>query len=191
MDKFENLNISSIDPVNPQGLKNLGQNSNDTSVLFCIKCKKTPKLEMQNLIKFNIECKCYKKELNLEDVNKLIIDLEDAFNNNLNVNKKCLKCKGHEKLFQFFCNKCDKNLCKKCMQRHHCDETLTLKDLTDFNILNHKISEFCDFLDKSFKEDNFFSKEIDEIINSADDKTNITQNLKKLISTLIYEYNII
>ena len=56
--------------------------------------------------------------------------------------------------------------------------------------MNHKICNYCDYLDDSFKEDDdFFSKEIEEIINSTDDKTNITQNLKKLISTLIYEYN--
>ena len=114
MDEFENLNISSIAPINPQGLKNLEQNSNDTSVLFCIKCKKTPKLQMQNLIKFNVECKCYKKELNLEDVNKLIVDLEDFFNSNLNVYIKFFKCKEHEKLKIYV-----KNVCKGIIVMKH------------------------------------------------------------------------
>ena len=196
--KCDCLNISYISKINPQsfyeGLKNLILNSTETSKLFCFICKKTPLLEMQSLTNIKITCDCVKEKdkeiFNINEViEKFIVDLEYIDDNLLKYYEKYFKCESHDNLFQFFCNKCNKNLCNECYKIHYC---LKEKDITDFNAIHYQICKNCIFIDNAFNEDepfNFQDSFSDEINISVDNKSEYLYNLKRLISTLIYEYN--
>ena len=181
--------VSTIAYENPEsffeGLKNLRQSSTETSKLFCKECKKTPTLEMGSLTNIKVNCDCFKEFtlVSLENVIKnYIIDLDDIFNGPYEDYEKYFKCNIHNNLFHFFCNKCNKNLCKECFKSHNCSPE---KDIFDFNINHYQIYKNSIFIDNAFKEDIF----LDDIEDNLNDKNKHLDNLKKLISTLIYEYN--
>ena len=198
-DKYDSLNISYISKINPQsfceGLKNLIFNSTETSKLFCFICKKTPLLEMKSLTNIKITCNCTKEkykeifEIN-EVIKKFILDLDDLDDNTYKNYEKYFKCEIHNNnIYKFFCNKCNTNLCDECYKIHKCSKE---KDITDFNVIHYQICKNCIFLDNAFNEDDPFNLQDsynNEINISVDNKSEYLFNLKRLISTLIYEYN--
>ena len=194
----DSLNISFISEINSQsffeGLKNLIHNSTETSKLFCIFCKKTPILEMQSLTSIKVTCDCNIEEdekiFNINEViEKFIIDLEDFDDNLIKEYEKYFKCIIHDNLFHFFCNKCNKNICQECYKIHNCYKE---EDIIDFNAIHYQICKICIFIDNSFNEDDPFKlkeSNSDEMNLSDDNSSEYLFNLKRLISTLIYEYN--
>ena len=194
----DSLNISFISEINSQsffeGLKNLIHNSTETSKLFCIFCKKTPILEMQSLTSIKVTCDCNIEEdekiFNINEViEKFIIDLEDFDDNLIKEYEKYFKCIIHDNLFHFFCNKCNKNICQECYKIHNCYKD---EDIIDFNAIHYQICKICIFIDNSFNEDDPFKlkeSNSDEMNLSDDNSSEYLFNLKRLISTLIYEYN--
>ena len=199
-DKYDSLNISYISKINPksfcEGLKNLIFNSTETSKLFCFICKKTPLLEMKSLTNIKITCNCtkekYKEIFDINEViKKFIFDLDDLDDNTYKNYEKYFKCEIHNNnIYKFFCNKCNTNLCGECYKIHKCSKE---KDITDFNVIHYQICKNCIFLDNAFNEDDPFNLQDsynNEINISVDNKSEYLFNLKRLISTLIYEYNI-
>ena len=196
------LNLSRISAINPQrlylGLEHLKYDSSDTSKLFCIKCLSTPLIEVQSLFNLKINCNCINKKkenFSINEVNNnFIIDLEDSFNNTLKKYEKYFLCEKHNKNFQFFCNICMTDLCQECIKIHDCNEK---KDLIVFNIIHYQLFKKIIFLDNAFNEDLLFlEKDIEEELdNELNNNNNVNinyeniKNLKRLISTLIYEYN--
>ena len=198
-DKNNSLNISYISKINPQsffeGLKNLIFNSTETSKFFCLICNKTPLIEMKSLTNIKITCNCNKENHKKifdtnEIIKKFILDLDDLNDYTYKNCEKYFKCEIHDNnIYKFFCNKCNNNLCNECYKIHKCSEE---KDITDFNAIHYQICKNCIFLDNAFNEDdpfNFQDSYDNEINISIDNKSEYLFNLKRLISTLIYEYN--
>ena len=199
------LNFSYISAIQSksvfEGLENLESDSNDTAKLFCTRCLKTPIIYLKNLSNLNLTCDCDNNKnnygkFNIKEVNEnFIIDLEDSFDDSYEEYEKYFKCDMHgNKIFQFFCNNCAINLCKECVKRHNCSENM---DIIDFNLIHFQISKNIIFIDNAFKKDFFFLENDLEEVNGINNSTNnniITNKdninyLKRLISTMIYEYN--
>ena len=136
MEIKENINLSFISAIKPQvlflGLKNLTCDSNETSKLFCKICLKTPIIEFQNLFKLKLICNCSNiKIYTISEVNEnFIIDLENTFDRTIKAYEFEFTCDIHKKIFQFFCNNCNNDLCEECIKNHEC---YNKKNLIDFN----------------------------------------------------------
>lgn len=188
MEIKENINLSFISAIKPQvlflGLKNLTCDSNETSKLFCKICLKTPIIEFQNLFKLKLICNCSNiKIYTISEVNEnFIIDLENTFDRTIKAYEFEFTCDIHKKIFQFFCNNCNNDLCEECIKNHEC---YNKKNLIDFNSIHYQLLKRIIFIDNAFNEDLLFlEKGLEEETNN---KSNI-KDLKRLISTLIYEF---
>ena len=194
---FISSNSISINQPSSEDFKNLKNLSSESSKFFCPNCHKTPKIEYIKLPKLNITCNCYNKlPLNLESVKeKFIIDLEDPLDDKYKNFEKYFKCEEHNyTIFQFYCNKCEKNLCQECIKSHCCSEQ---NDLFDFNKNYNERRQDIKFIDDAFQEnnetflfDNNFNME-DKLEHDLNEENmqikKVIDNLKIIISTLLYE----
>ena len=174
---------------------NLKDKSSESTKFFCLKCKKTPLIEFVKLYKIKLTCDCYNKQIfDLKYINNnFIFDLEDPFEEDkCNKYENYFKCKIHNFLFQFFCNNCSNNLCKECIKLHSCEQN----DLIDFNKKFNEIKKDIKFIDNAFYGENEFlfdlfkDEELDKDLTLDEEKNNNDNiiYLKRIISTLLYEY---
>ena len=157
----------------------------DNQHYVCKKCLKFPKINFASLPFINVICGCgsftlsIKESLNKYNFYKEELELDDK---NLNKIESFYICKEHIKKYKFYCKKCQKNLCKKCLmlQEQHSDEDLIIFDAI-FIDLDTKIKSIKEKLNNK----NIFDKE--DIINkiSKDD----LKIIEKLFNIIIDEYN--
>ena len=196
--KLKNLSISSF--INLQA--NIGKKDN-----YCINCNNN--LNYYNYFYIcscnNFICPLCKNEHNEKNENHYQV-----------INNKCFSiCEKHNILFNSFCNKCNKNLCNKCLDDHkgHNKNIIIFKAIIQnikINDIKSDIKIFKNNLDK-FKEDlnkireNFFELEnnisikfnnynilyniIQNLIKDLDNEENTYENLNSILNLNLKKFN--
>ena len=112
------------------------------SEIKCDKCKEKNKGNTHN----NEFYRCLDCKMNLCPSCK---SLHDKNHNNINYENKNYFCEIHNEQYIEYCNNCKKNICKFCHNEHK-KHIITYYDLIlpEINILNEKISEIKESIDK-------------------------------------------
>ena len=177
---FNSLNVSIIKNEEKSDLETLLEFSSQYSKFFCLDCERTPEIQFKYLENLTISCGCSKdSQLNLVTLQKYIININGF---DLLELEKYFICQKHRKIFKFYCRKHNFHMCNDC---ELCED---IDQLIDFNIDEFHIKEKILFIAKCLHNvDNNLNFQTS--INDNFDKENINDDyLKKLISTLIYEY---
>jgi Leucine-rich repeat (LRR) protein len=149
---------------------------NNNKYFICQKCKYFPKIDFISFDKATILCKncntienCYLKYI---FKNNIFSEEEEKDNEQKNNFKKnCLKCHDHELKYKFYCEKCNKDICKKCcLENNHCGHKLIIFDSIIFET-NVKIESIKDFLK---------ANDINQIYNDS--------SFEELITIIINQY---
>lgn len=160
--------------------------TNQSYNILCIKCKKIPFLQFQDLAKIIASCECSEyKELSLKEFNeKYIIDKDNI--QEIESNLKCniqeiesnFKCFEHKKNYKYYCLIDKKNLCEYCQKIHDCpNESIYNFENEKFNLVSDKIS----YIAKSLMNAN--NNNLNDSLDNLD-----AERLKIIISTLICDY---
>ena len=179
-------------------------NYSDNDIFACKKCKKTYIIDSKTdiLEEITMKCTCGEQKLfgengpekdtsNNSFMNELEIEFNENNIENIENSKKCLK---HKENFDFYCNKCEINIYKKC--NDHNGHTIIEFDKEKMD-LKYKISYINDLLGinstENQKDINFdfnindkFIISISTIINNYYKYPNyqIIQNIKKIYDIL-------
>ena len=181
---------------------------NESLHYLCPQCSNFPLIEFIDENKILYKCYCfnqilvdikdlfrelnYNKELNDNKLlNPILYDTMDSelnkYNSSYNeeINKffgfKCVKHKSKICKFKYYCNKCQKNLCKMCCSEHlEHSQDLTLFDFKDINLLN-KINNLI----------NPMIIQINKKITSINENTFIDENNIKYNETSVYKIKIL
>ena len=106
-------------------------------------------------------------------------------------NKKFLMCEKHNMLFNYFCNKCNKNLCNKCVDEHmeHNKNIIIFKSIiqnikksdikNDIKIFKYNLVKYKDDLNKIKEKYIELENNINTQFNNYNILYNIIQNLMK------------
>ena len=126
-----------------------------------------------------VSCKCCKNQLlNYEEISdKFFLDIKNH-EHDFKENFVCQK--HHKKVFKYYCEKCELNLCEDCLKNHKC-HIKYLKDLKIYASKESKINGFLKDLDESF---NAFKKVISNIILLYDyfPHFNLRQNISNILN---------
>ena len=159
----------------------------ENKILFCLDCKSTPLIEFFNLYFARVKCKCNKKreKFNCDEIIKnFLIDID--INDNNELIQEYIKCNikhqyydnGVDKKFRYYCDNCEKNMCKLCTHKHECPIRYR-KDFKKYeNDIKEKINYIADIL---------ISKQLDVDLNSSIYMEPCLQ-LKILIATICKQY---
>ena len=157
------------------------------SFLFCSKCKDIPMIKPinTNFKTAIVSCKCYKgkKEMTYEEISdKFLINLKEDIHLG-----EYLLCENHKDINQFYCENCEKSLCKECYSNHECDIKY-IKDLRNIdNNIEKKIKYLIDYYnafasEKSFIRVKYLFKyiKISYYLNKYFPNHNIIENINNL-----------
>ena len=159
---------------------------------ICQKCKLVPFFILKNKLYIKCNCEEVKKDLNYL-CDKYIIEKNEE--NELNISKECLKCLKHKKKYKYYCQKCEEDLCNKCLlENDHHEHKIIIFDSLILNT-NIKIEKIQDILKENFennKKDNLLIKNLAKIIiNQYKEYTcyNIFKNIDNIYQKLLSKIN--
>ena len=149
--------------------KNNNNNKKCKFHLICKKCHEFPIFQFETEDSINISCGC-KNFMKLGDIFLKYLDDEKY---QLNY----MKCNEHNKIFNYYCKNCSKNICSECLkQKSHLNHKYIIFDGMKFDI-NMKIENIKEIL-------NIPDKIFDKDFNIIDGK----YTLEKLAKILINDY---
>ena len=146
---------------NDKGKTNLLENE---KVFLCRECKYFPIIKFINYDKVNIICSnCHKEEIQyLKNISGNILFSEEKKNNEkANIlKKKYLNCLIHEKKYKYYCEECQKDICKKCcLENNHYGHKIKIFDSIKFetNVKIESIKELLKGVDFNLIDSSFES----------------------------------
>jgi len=135
----------------------------ETQHFVCKKCCSLPVIESISKDEININCECNNPTINLsfkngkENINNYIMNEQEIIESkkeNLIVNS--FICNKHIKNYKYFCNKCRKNLCRKCLKNENHIENHSENDLIVFDFLSKELNSKIEDIKKILNEDIFY-----------------------------------
>jgi hypothetical protein len=122
---------------------NFLSNRNKSRHYICRKCNTFPKIFFLSQNKINLKCKCGNK-----NIEEFMTDLVDLDNNEINYYN--IICNEHNQNFSYFCQNCNKNICKLC-QVNCSIKKHKIIDIDDDKPLLNKVIQFKNKIEQRLK----------------------------------------